>query len=90
MTGNYRDEESGQEYPSWDFFRGTFKNRVERLPDDQCSRDAKEAKMLEGSKRPYATSVAPASWWKIGAGVAPDGTALEEMHISGRDERRNR
>ena len=80
FTGMYKDKETDQEYPSWDFFRGIFKNRVERLPD-QCSRDALEAKMIEGNNKPYATGVALPSFWTTGAGVAPDGTAHEKMHI---------
>jgi hypothetical protein len=29
MTGKYRDAATQEEYSSWDFFHGTFKNRVE-------------------------------------------------------------
>ena len=78
FTGKYADDE-GNESASWDFFRGTFKNRVERFSDD-CNRDAMEAKMIEGNNKPYATGVALPAFWTTGPGVAPDGTANESMH----------
>jgi len=52
MTGL---DENGEE--SWDFFHRPLGNRVERLPDDGCSRESLEAKMLSGNPFPYATSV---------------------------------
>ena len=50
---------------AWDFFRDTFKSRVARFPEEptgnpdteDCMRESKEKKMLEGSNIPYATSV---------------------------------
>ena len=53
MTGL---DEKGE--PSWDFFHRPLGNRVERLPDDGCSRESLEQKMLSGNNsHPYATSV---------------------------------
>ena len=53
MTGL---DETGK--PSWDFFHRPLGNRVERLPDDGCSRESLEQKMLSGNNsHPYATSV---------------------------------
>ena len=78
FTGKYADSE-GNETTSWDFFKGTFRNRVERFSDD-CERDALEAKMIEGNNKPYATGVALPAFWTTGPGTAPDGTAHESMH----------
>lgn len=52
MTGL---DENGE--PSWDFFHRPLGNRVERLPDDGCSRESLEKQMISGNPHPYATSV---------------------------------
>jgi len=62
FTGEYMDEETGEKYHSWNFFEKKFKSRVARFEDD-CMRDSKEEKMLEGTDKPYATSVARPSFY---------------------------
>ena len=50
---------------AWDFFRDTFKSRVERFPEEptgnpateDCMRESIEKKMFEGTNMPYATAV---------------------------------
>jgi len=37
--------------------------------------------MIEGNNKPYVTGVAHPAFWTTGAGIAPDGTAHDEMHI---------
>ena len=85
FTGKYTDEETGDEYSSWNFFEGTFKNRLDRLPDDGCHREALEAKMLEANKEPYTTAIIAPAFWTTRSGVAPDGTAHEQMHVEETD-----
>ena len=56
FTGNYINEDTGEEYQSWDFFHAPFKNRVERFTD-QCSIDSLEKQTLQVDAHPYATAV---------------------------------
>ena len=81
FTGKYTDEETEEEYSSWNFFEGTLKSRVDRLPDDGCHRESLEAKMLEANREPYATGVSAPAFWTTRSGVAPDGTAHEQMLV---------
>ena len=61
---------------AWDFFRDTFKSRVERFPEQpsndesirNCKRRSMEEKMLEAVRNPYATSVVrPAFLYNTGS-----------------------
>ena len=78
FTGKYKDATTMEEYSSWDFFHGTFKNRVERF-SDQCDIDSMERKLLEGNDRPYATSVVRPAYWKSKQ-EQEDGTDVKVTH----------
>ena len=86
FTGIYTDEETGEEYSSWNFFEKTLKSRLDRLPDDGCHRESLEAKMLEANREPYATGVSAPAFWTTRSGVAPDGTTHEQMLVEETDK----
>ena len=82
FTGKYKEynEETMEmeEYSSWDFFHGTFKNRVEPF-EDQCHIDSMERKFLEGNNRPYVTSVVRPAFWRTKE-VQADGSVVTVPH----------
>lgn len=67
-----------EENSSWDFFHGTFKNRVEPF-EDQCHIDSMERKFLEGNNRPYVTSVVRPAYWRTKE-VQADGSVVTVPH----------
>ena len=56
FDGLYLDEETGEDYRSWNFFEGTFRNRVEPFKTF-CEKRSVQAKMLEKNARPLGTSI---------------------------------